>query len=144
MGPSKHLMVSTILALLLLATTQHHFVLPVVFGAGWLVDFDHYIEFLANKGLRKWSAFQEFLDSTQFDESGRIILLFHGYEHGGLLFILYVLSEWNIVFGALFLAYSIHLVMDVVGNRHQVPLFYFFTYRFLKRFNHAQLTTQKA
>ncbi len=100
---------------------------------GWLLDVDHFIDysyFLFQKN--KLPDLNEFLSGNYFLENKKIFIFFHSYEISLVLFIIAFFNNDYLYYIAL--SHLFHLLQDQKTNNVMV-LSYFFTNRFLKKFN---------
>ncbi len=130
-----HLFIHFSLALLIGYLAGKHFKkieLGILFGfiGGFLVDFDHVLEYFLTYGLHFNLLY--FLQGREFLISDQIHLWFHAWEYvlvfliGGLIFKKNKIIETILV--TLALALSVHLLTDSVINRYP-PKFYSLIYR---------------
>jgi hypothetical protein len=102
------------------------------FCAGVLVDVDHYIDYVRDRGFNfNLKGFFEYSYGFEYD---RLFILFHGYEYFVPLALMLVLSGYNLPVAAVFIGYAQHLLFDQFANPIK-PLAYFITYRLKNRFS---------
>lgn len=110
------------------------YVLAII--SGFLVDFDHYVDFLLWGG--KWYDLAGFLSGTQYNLGAPCYIVFHSWELVLLLGVLTVISKKKYIFCALLLGLIFHLIWDYVTN----PAYwyaYFWIGRFLNGFDLARI-----
>ncbi len=137
MKVSSHVKFSGILGLGVYAYTGEFFPSAVCFLSGWLVDVDHFLDWLLNFGPRL--DYARILNNLERTRIRRAYVIFHGWEYviGFLAFhILYGLPPWA-AYAAL--GYTSHLTLDQIFNGPKRYLTYFLTYRILHRFNTSYL-----
>lgn len=130
-----HFSISLFIGLFLYKQYKDYRLIIVSLIFGVFIDLDHFIDFFLHYGLSL--NIQNFLSGDYFDKSGKVYVLFHGWE----LLPLYWLAgkfigkkfklkglEWAII-----LSIAGHLLFDSLAYAHH-PLAYFFTYRFLNNF----------
>ncbi len=105
-----------------------------IFGVigGFLVDFDHFIDYYLAFGLN-WN-FRYFRDGYQFLKSGKVYIVFHGWEYVIILILLVFLFKnkyAKIIFLSLALGLFFHLVTDVIVDEMPVK-----SYSIIYRINH--------
>lgn len=113
---SIHLFLSLLAGLIVWRIWKKPF-LAAIFGVmgGFLVDLDHFIDYYLAFGWH-WN-WHYFRDGYQFLSSGKIYVLFHGWEYVAILALLTFLFRNKYVktiFLSLALALFFHLVTDVV------------------------------
>jgi hypothetical protein len=118
----------TISLIIYLKSNNLIYVLVFILG-GIFIDLDHFIDwfiFAKNKFNLK-----DFLD-RKYIKSGKIYLFFHSWELNLILFLLgiYIKSQLIAIFS---LSLSIHLAIDNLQRKNL--LFYFLSYRMIKRFD---------
>jgi hypothetical protein len=142
MMPGGHLATSVALSGVMYATTGSAAAAVGSFFGGFLIDADHYFDYLVvERQWRKWTppAFLRFYFDSRF---ARVVLPLHSWE---LLFLIIVVSAatgvpWLVGYlaGAL-----MHLIFDVLINGDQSirepVLFYSFFYRWSHRFMASSL-----
>ena len=139
MNPSRHLIVSLVIGIIGSIFSNNIIVLFISLLWGFFIDFDHYIEYIANTGFKNAFKFRYFLSSEHFTHSNRIFILFHAYEYLLVFAIVWIVTKGNIYVDYAFYAYCAHLIMDQVGNYDLQPWFYFLTVRMYYKFQRARL-----
>jgi hypothetical protein len=107
-------------------------------SAGMLIDADHFIDYFILTDFSPLNVYAV-LNSSQYIQTGRTFLFFHGYEYVVLFFILAGgFKKWRPVFFTLGLAILGHLLVDQFTN-NPAPFAYFIIYRWSKHFEFAKL-----
>jgi len=131
MRPQYHLIASFLLALIFFYFTKSTLTSLLCFFSGFLIDLDHFIDFWLYK--RKITFSKEFF-SEYYKRFGRMYVLFHSFELVLMLWIFFLVFDFEIIGLGIILGMVSHLLMDLWGNPVHT-LSYFFTYRFLKGFD---------
>lgn len=112
----------------------------VCFFAGILVDVDHYVDYVRDRGLNlNLKRFFEYGYGLEYE---RLFILFHGYEYLVPLAFLLVISEYNLFVAAVITGFAQHLLFDQFTNPVK-PLAYFITYRLKNRFSKECVLTDE-
>ena len=119
--PRYHLLASAALGTAILATGGRRRAAAAPLVSGFLVDFDHLLDYL--------------LIRTPIGE-GRLVLPLHGWEYVPLW---WLLDRRLGTGGGLVLGYALHLTIDQLWNEKRSGLAYFVTYRARQRFRADQL-----
>ncbi|PIU02397.1 hypothetical protein COT66_00355 [Candidatus Shapirobacteria bacterium CG09_land_8_20_14_0_10_49_15] len=106
----------------------------VSLASGFFIDADHLFDYFHHFGLKKFRWRNFIKVKTYMDSSGKVFVPLHGWE--------YLLIFWMIGSMAPFPglkwtaagAYLAHLFWDHISFQHH-PLFYFFCFRMVKKFN---------
>lgn len=147
MKPSRHVIASFSIALILWFFTKSVYAAIICFASGVLVDTDHIIEYVIHHGWRGISLEKVYHTSeeTAVKESasgfGRVYLIFHSGEIAILLWIATAFTK-NVFLLAVALGYSSHLILDCIGNP-MYPSSYFIISRGIKKFNPDKLFTSR-
>jgi hypothetical protein len=108
----------------------------ICFFAGILVDVDHYVDYVRDRGLNlNLKRFFEYGYGLEYD---RLFILFHAYEYFVPLAFMLVLSGYNLFVAAVFTGFAQHLLFDQFTNPVK-PLAYFITYRLKNRFSRESI-----
>ncbi|MCQ9207090.1 MAG: hypothetical protein NG740_04335 [Omnitrophica bacterium] len=136
MRPSYHAIISFSLGALLWFFTKSVYAGILCFLSGWLIDFDHVIEYALQYGFKNFK-FKTIYQTCKLVLFDRLYLIFHAYE---IMIILWVatIATKNIYLLGISIGYSSHLIMDVITNP-VLPFSYFITRRFLKQFKIHEL-----
>lgn len=110
------------------------------FFAGILVDVDHYVDYVRDRGLN--FNLKRFFQYSHKIEYERLFILFHGYEYVALLGLVLVLSGYNLLVAAALTGYAQHLIFDQFTNPVK-PLAYFITYRLKNSFSKECVLTDE-
>jgi len=137
MKPSRHIIASALLSGVLWFFTKSFFAAGLCFVSGVLIDVDHVIEYIIHYGARGLNL-KKVYKACEDMRFNRLYLVFHTAELGILLWAATVLTQ-NIYLLALASGYSLHLILDIVGNQVH-PLYYFFILRLLHKFHTERLT----
>jgi hypothetical protein len=100
--------------------------------SGILVDVDHYIDYVRDRGLN--FNLKRFFDYGYGIEYDRLFILFHAYEYFVPLAGILILSGYNLFVAAVFVGFAQHLLFDQFTNPVK-PLAYFIIYRLKNRFS---------
>ena len=142
MMPGGHLATATGLAGLAYVATGSAELAAGCFAGGFLIDFDHYFDYLVFEGQWKKPNPLDFLRYSFRGEHHRLVLLLHSLELMTLLTVLAVLTKLPFLVGYLTGAFM-HLGFDVAINGdyalRRPLLFYLFAYRASYRFRSADL-----
>jgi hypothetical protein len=112
----------------------------VCFFSGILVDVDHYVDYVRDRGLNfNLKRFFQYGYGLEYD---RLFIVLHGYEYFVPLAIILVLSDFNLLVAALFVGYAQHLLFDQFTNPVK-PLAYFITYRLKNRFSKESILSDE-
>ncbi len=137
MRVTSHIKVSGILGLGVYAYTGETVSSVACFLSGWLIDLDHFLDWVMNFGPTLKHA--RVLSNFRMHRYRRLYVIFHGWEYFIGLFafhILYGLPPW--VFYAT-LGGACHLALDQIYNGPKRPLAYFITYRLYQRFKASNI-----
>ena len=141
MKPQGHVIVSVGLGGLFWARSRDFRTLLISLIFGVLVDIDHLVDyFYAERSFR--FNLRAFLSSRSWARSGRVFVLFHGFEYLPFVFLFWQGMrgrKWAIAATS---AMSVHLLADHVLNDLK-PLGYFITYRLAHRFRASELIDQR-
>jgi hypothetical protein len=139
--PVAHLTASAVVSTLIYAATRSMPVTVVSFFSGFLLDIDHFIDYIREYGLRvSRKEFFRVYYETRFE---KLLLLFHAWELVPGLLLLAWLSGWNEVMLGLLAGIFHHMVLDQVGNGFTARG-YFFIYRAAKRFSMKAIVREAA
>ena len=133
MRVSSHIKISGVLSLGVYAYTGGLIPSAACFLSGWLIDIDHFLDWVMNFGPTR--DYTRVVNNFSQDKIRRSYLLFHAWEYVvGLLALhmLYGLPPWA-AYGTL--GYFSHLTLDQIFNCPSKPFFYFLTYRIFNKFN---------
>ncbi len=110
---------------------------------GFFIDLvDHSIDYLIYTKGKKFNI-NYFLSGKYFDDSGKVYLIFHGFEYAIILFILaLVFKEFAWIFLSIGVSLFLHLVYDTISNKPVWPT-YFILYRACHGFNHKDFKFPK-
>lgn len=144
MSPIKHFISGIVLGSIFYVVTRDPNASIVTGVAAVGSDIDHLIEyciFCANR--RKKLSKDEFFKGSYFEEKGTIIVIFHAYEYilaliAALIICLSIGSSVSIFVCAIMIGYSLHIVLDVIGNDLGI-VGYSLIYRIRVRFNECKL-----
>lgn len=110
--------------------TKSYKLVILVIVLAYLVDLDHLIDYFIYLGFR--FNLKSFFEGQQFQNSKHAIILFHAWEWLIILLIINLRKKWNSIWRALLMAYSSHMLLDVI-NVGSI-LFYSIIYRLLNGF----------
>jgi hypothetical protein len=111
--PRYHLLASTALGLALGGGRR----LPAALASGFLVDFDHFVDYFVGRGKR-------------------MVLPLHGWDLVPLWFLIDRRLQLG---GALVGAYALHMAMDQIWNETPTPFGYVLAYRASKGFREEEV-----
>lgn len=130
-----HFTISLLIGLLLYRQYKDYRLIIASLIFGVFIDLDHFIDFFLNYGLNL--NLTNFFVGNYFDESGKVYVLFHGWELIPLYWLMAKFIGKKLKIKGLEWAISLaifgHLIFDNLAYTHH-PLAYFFTYRFLNGF----------
>ena len=129
---SWHLIISSLAFVIIYIFFKSWKLALLAFFSGTLIDLDHLVDyFLVYKiNFRP----EKFFKGYQFLESRRVYVFLHGWEWIGVVLLVGFLAGFMPAAIAIALGIFGHLVVDqTLGFRHE-PLFYFLTYRIIKKF----------
>lgn len=135
---SRHITASVIAGAGIWFFSKSFFAALVCFASGVLADSDHVIEYIIHHGWREFSikklyqACEETASREGEYRFKRLYLIFHMVEGAFFLWAVSLYTK-NIFLLATALGYSIHLLMDCMGNPIY-PYAYFILWRALNRF----------
>ena len=121
MKPSRHIIVSFSLGLVLWVFTKSIYAGILCFLSGVLVDFDHIVEYVVHHGLKTITIKRVYQASVQTGEDKgklkfkKLYLIFHAHEIA-IFFIIAAVVTRNMYLSAIAIGYSVHLIMDCVAN----------------------------
>lgn len=144
MLPSRHIALSFPLGLATGLFTQSAIFGFLCFFSGVLIDIDHLIDYLANRGLETLNVVKIYRSCGKMaypeTEGGtkKIFLIFHAIEIAILLWVGYALSK-NLYFLSIAIGYTGHLAADAIFNANIRPQSYFILWRIINRFKTAKL-----
>jgi hypothetical protein len=130
MKAEYHLFVSTALASVFYVLTGSLWGSIFAFCAGFWIDLDHFFDFWLYK--RKLTLTREFF-TNYYHKSGKIYVPLHSIELLWLAYLIQVLSGSVVILG-ICVGMTVHMVMDLFGNRTLHPLAYFLSFRILNNF----------
>jgi len=138
MLPSRHVIASLSLGIVLWFFTKSIYASILCFVSGVLIDIDHFLDYIIHRGLRGitfrkvYKASKETGDQEGEDVFKKLYLILHS---GEIVFILWALTLYtrNIYVLALSLGYTLHLIMDCIGNK-LYPSAYFVLWRVIRKF----------
>jgi uncharacterized membrane protein len=147
MMPGGHLATSLALSGVAYASTGSIEVAAGCFAGGFLIDVDHYFDYLFfEKQWRKPSPVQ-FLRYYFTYSPKKLVLPLHSAEFMSLLFLLILAHPWPLLVGY-WVGALMHLIFDVLVNgEHALKrpvLFYVFGYRVAQRFDAVKLMKASA
>jgi len=133
MQVKTHVLSSAILAIVFYYFTQSLTAIAVLLLSGVFIDLDHLLDFWKTRPRNPLSL-KEFLHPGNYMHQNRKVFVpFHSYE---LIILLWLLSRefnWPLILIALSSAFTLHLILDDIGN-HLKTFSYFLIYRTFKKF----------
>ena len=142
MMPGGHLVTAAALGGLSYAATGSLELATGCFAGGFLIDFDHYFDYLVFEGQWKKPSPLEFLRYSFRSEPHRLVLILHSLELMTALVALAAMTKLPFLVGYL-LGAIMHLSFDIAINGdyalRRPLLFYFFTYRAAYGFRSSEL-----
>jgi hypothetical protein len=137
--PAAHLTVSTIVSTALYIVTKSATIAGVSFFCGFLLDLDHFLEYVREYGFRaKFRDFFRIFHETRFE---KLLLVLHAWEWVVALFFLAWFSGWNDIVLGVLIGLLHHMVLDQLANGF-TPWGYFLTYRAKHRFLMSSIVQQ--
>ena len=139
MKPLSHVAVSAFLGATFLFFTKSIYAGVLCFASGILVDFDHIIEYIIHYGWKTLSlknvyrASENTCKKNNKNAFKKLYLIFHAYEITAVFWVVAICTR-NMYLVAIALGYSIHLVLDCVGNP-MYPSCYFMLWRAIRKFD---------
>ncbi|MBL7157857.1 MAG: hypothetical protein ISS92_06865 [Candidatus Omnitrophica bacterium] len=149
MKPSRHVIASFSLGLVLWFFTKSAYAALLCFFSGILVDSDHILEYIIHHGLKgiTFNKIYQASVETSMREGDyvfkRLYLVLHAYE---IVIFLWLVTAYtkNIYFLAVTLGFSLHLALDSMGNSELYPLSYFILWRTIKKFDAEKLFKKRS
>lgn len=138
MGPSKHVIISFSAGVVLWFFTRSFYAGLLCFASGVLIDLDHILEFAIHHDWKNFTIknLYEACEHTMKQEGERRFtrsyLIFHAVEIILLLWIAVIYIK-NIYLFAFTLGYSLHIILDYIGNPVYFHSYFIFS-RVLKKF----------
>jgi len=112
------------------------------FAGGFLIDFDHYLDYLLFEKQWRRPGPVSFLRYYFTYSPKRVVLPLHSAELMTVLLVALVIQPWPLLAGY-WIGAMMHLIFDVLVNGDNAlrrpVLFYFFTYRAMNQFATAKL-----
>ena len=148
MKSSVHAITSLSIGTLIWLFTKSLYAGILCFISGFFIDIDHIIEYIIHYGWKDFNFKRFFLICEQTCKQGgeerfrKIYLVFHLGELAILLWIVSIYTK-NIYLFAITIGYSIHLILDCVGNLTH-PYYIFITFRAIKNFDTEKLVRKMA
>lgn len=123
--------------------TGNYYAILLAMLSGFFIDLiDHSIDYLIYTKGKKFDI-KFFLSGKYFDDSGKVYLIFHGFEYAIILFILaLIFKEFAWIFLSAGTSLFLHLVYDTISNKPVWPT-YFILYRSFYNFNHDNFKFSK-
>jgi len=143
MKPVSHIIISFSLGAAVWFFAKSLYAAMVCFLSGFLLDIDHIIEYIVHYGWKDFTFKKCYQACEQvFKKEGeyqfkKLHLIFHSAEIA-LLFWLITSYTKNIYLFAGVLGYSVHLILDSIGNQ-LYPYSYFIVWRAINRFSPDRL-----
>ncbi len=139
---SIHLSLSLLTGATIGYLTSNYWAILAALLTGFFIDSDHLIDYLIFKKNKGYSL-KEFFSGSFFDDSGKVYVLFHGYEFALIyLFVGSIWPQFSWLFWAMGLSYLLHLLYDQISNKPIWPT-YFISYRIAHNFNHDDFKFKK-
>lgn len=130
-----HFSLSLLLGLVIGLVYKNYWTIVVSVIFGFLLDSDHLIDYLLSNNFKRLNI-NEFFAGKYFVQTDKVYLVFHGFEYCIILvFLAFVLENWQWLFIASAFSLAAHLIYDLVHNRPKL-LTYFIVYRALHRFSY--------
>lgn len=143
MKPIYHFLL-TIVPSLLVYQYFGLFYSSIVLIMGVIPDIDHVLDYWYHLGIKPLEITDEY-----YFETGKIYVLLHSFELIFVLFLVAYVINNNILFFAVF-GLFLHVLFDSINfsiknneDGKDKYLFYFFTYRYFKNFQHEVLCAHK-
>jgi len=137
-----HFSLSIIAGVIIGYLTSNYYAILIALVSGFFIDFDHLIDYCIYTKFQKFNL-KEFLSGKFFDYSGKVYVVFHGYEYI-LIFLIVALAvpSLNWFFYSLALSHLLHLIYDTISNKPKWPT-YFIIYRAINNFDHSKFDFKK-
>jgi hypothetical protein len=147
MMPGGHLATSLVLSSAVYASTRSVGLAIGCAAGGFLIDFDHYLDYIVFEKEWRRPSPSSFLRYYFTHQPKLAVLPLHSFELMSVLIAVAIASPNPLLIGYI-LGAAMHLFFDVVVNgdfvlKHRV-LFYFFSYRASKRFAASELLVAPA
>lgn len=139
MGPISHIAVSFSMGAVVWFFAKSLYAGLACFISGILSDLDHIIEYIIHRGWKNitprkvYQACEQTTRQEGNDRFPKLYLIFHINEVAILLWIVSLYTK-NLYLIAIAFGYSIHMVMDCIGNPTYLYA-YFMTWRIINNFN---------
>jgi len=143
MKSSVHAITSLSIGTLIWFFTKSLYAGILCFISGFFIDIDHIIEYIIHYGWKDFSFKRLFLICEQTckqegeERFRKMHLVFHIGELAILFWIVSIYTK-NIYLFAITIGYSIHLIMDCIGNSAH-PYYIFIMFRAIKDFDTEKL-----
>jgi hypothetical protein len=128
-----HLIVSSFAFMLIYIFFKSWKLAILAFLSGILIDLDHFIDYFLI--YKTDFNFEKFFNGYQFIESKKVYVFLHGWEWLAIILLIGFLTKEMEPALAMVVGIFGHLAVDQILSFKNVPLFYFLTYRYLKKFD---------
>ncbi|MFC1576691.1 hypothetical protein ACFL3J_03360 [Candidatus Omnitrophota bacterium] len=147
MTPSRHIIASLALGAIFWFFAKSFYAGLLCFASGVFSDADHFIEYMIHFGWKGLSYKNVYYVSQQTQKrvgNKRFNKLYIVFHIGEIAILLWVLVIWtrNIYLLAIATGYTVHLIIDTLGNRGY-PRCYFLLGRFISGFDTDKLLRPK-
>ena len=141
MRPVGHF-VSSLIGAGLVYAIFGNFISAIIFLiSGLFLDLDHIFDYVREYGIKSLNI-KTLCETCYENKFDKVYIFFHSFEFLLILWIFITFYKLNILWMALALGMSVHLIIDQFTNR-AFGLTYFFTYRWVKRFKERELFFKK-
>jgi len=112
-----HALTSTIVAGILYSIFRSWGLAIASFISGIFVDLDHIIDYWIEHGWRfNLKHFFNYFDDKNFVNRRRLFFVFHAWEWLFLLFVVAMMSNWNMWITGFLVGYGQHMILDEIYN----------------------------
>jgi len=138
MKPIGHIIISTAVAFSFGLIFKSYSIGLISWLAGWIIDFDHLIDYaIYLKKFKKKFNLEEFVSGDYFKKLGKIYVLGHSWEYLILFFFLGNYFPWQLL-TTVSVSYFFHMILDQLS--YDISHFlYFLSYRIKVNFNTEKL-----
>lgn len=140
MKPLHHTLTSGALGLAVYALNREPAQAVSCFLAGWLVDVDHFYDWIQNFGFN--TDYSYVYNCFGTNRLSRAYLFLHHWESVIGFWLLYAFCSINPLITGVFLGLTLHLALDQIYNGPKKAMMYFFTYRLIHGFNNPFLSQE--
>ncbi|MDO8136635.1 MAG: hypothetical protein Q6354_03250 [Candidatus Brocadiales bacterium] len=133
MRPLQHILASGAFGLTVYALNREPAQAISCFLAGWLLDLDHFYDWVQNFGFN--TDYTYVYNRFGTNRISRPYILLHSWEPIIGFWLLYAFYSISPLISGIFLGFTFHLALDQIFNGPKKVLLYFFTYRLIHGFD---------